>query len=287
MEDKTKSIDKYICWYVTIIWRPNTWKSTFINTLIGEKVSIVSPTPQTTRKKVLWMYNDDESQVIFLDTPGIHKGQYKLNDKLNEEALWSIESADVILYFVDPTRPQWEEEAFLKWVFESVKKPKLKVFTKADIQKVEEPESFSISSKTKHGFDELLMKIKSLLPNWPLLYPQDFYTYQTIPERAEEIVREKIFLHLKEEIPHSSYVTVDEVEDTGKMLKILSYIYVESESQKKIIIGKWGAILTMLWKEARLELERIFWKKVFLSLRVKVAPKWRQDEWIISRLLSK
>lgn len=281
------SIDKYKVWYITIIWRPNTGKSTFINTLIWEKVSIVSSIPQTTRKKVLWIYNTPEAQIIFIDTPWIHSSAHKFNQKLNDEALWGLEQSDVILYFVDSMKQKGEEEKFLEEVFEKVKKPKIKVFTKIDTGLHAEAWFLTISSLKKKGFDPLLEQIISYLPTSPLLYPQEYYTSQTMDERSEEIVREKIFLTMHEEIPHSVFVKVEEIEDTPKILKILCYIFTETESQKTIIIWKGGSMLTKIGKEARLDLEKIFWRKVFLSLRLKVSPKWRQDEALLNRMFIK
>lgn len=277
-------IDNKKTWFVVILWRPNTGKSTFINTLIWEKVSIVSSTPQTTRKKIIWVYNDDDSQIIFIDTPGIHKWERQVNTHINTQALWSIQDADVVLYFIDPTRPLWEEEKMLEDVFLKCTQAKVKVYTKSDIQQKHEEGALSISSISREGFTELLAAIKALLPQGPLYYPQDVYTYQTDEQRIEEIVREKIFLHTKEEIPHSTFVEVEDIQEEGKMLKIHAYIYVETESQKIIVIWKKAELLSQIGKEARLELEDIFWKKIFLSLRVKVALKWRDDKKVLERV---
>lgn len=291
MKDFQESIDKYKVWFVSIFWRPNVGKSTFLNTLLWQKVSIVSSVPQTTRKKILWIYNDEDSQIVFFDTPWIHNSEKAFNIAINWESFSTFNDADVVCYFVDPTRQKWEEEANLEKVYNTLHKPKIKVFTKGDLKEIfpisQESEGIQISSQTKWGFSELLEKIKSYLPTWPLLYPQDFYTYQPMSQRVEEIVREKIFLYAMDEIPHSTFVQVDDIHDEWKMLKILCYIYTETESQKTIIVGKKWAFLSKIGKQSREELEAIFWRKIFLSLRVKVYPKWRQDDRLLKNMFEK
>lgn len=276
-------IDNKKSWFVVIIWRPNVGKSSFVNAIIWEKVSIVTDVPQTTRKKILGIYNDEKSQIIFLDTPGIHSSKKEFNQKINSQATKSIEDADVVLYLVDPTRPYGEEEKMIESIFDAVLKPKVKVFTKSDIKKI--PNEFSISSLTKDGFSELMQRLQELLPFGPDYYPEDVYTYQDSESRIEEIVREKIFLFTQDEIPHATYVSVEDIEDQEKLLRIQAYIYVETESQKKIVIGKNASLLSKIWKLAREELEEIFGKKIFLSLRVKVLPKWRENKNTLEKVI--
>jgi len=280
--------------YVAIIGRPNAWKSTFINSLLWEKVSITSNIPQTTRKRVLAIYNDDESQIIFFDTPWIHKSNKEFNEKINEVAIKSLEESDLILYFIDSSRPGWDEEKYIKELINKVKTPIIKVYTKSDLKpKITIPESkdtIKISSTTKEGFDKLLEKIKEKLPKGPLLFPTDIYTKQDMFFRISEIIREKVFLHTKEELPHSIYVWVEEiVEEKTKswkdLLKIVAYIYTDTDSQKYIVVWKWWSLIQEIWKEARQELEQIFEKKVFLALRVKVRKNWRKNENFTKNLL--
>lgn len=275
--------------YVSIIWRPNAWKSTFINSLLWEKISITTSVPQTTRKKVLAIFNDNESQIIFLDTPGIHKSEKEFNKKINNVAIESISDSDLIIYFIDPTRDWWEEENYIKEIISTSNKPILKVYTKADLKaKINIPtweNILKISSINKSWFDELITKIKSFLKSWPIFFPEDFYTKQDMFFRISEIIREKVFLNTKEELPHSVYVWIEEIEDKDDLLRIIAYIYTETESQKYIIVWKWWSLISKIWKESRLELENIFWKKVFLALKAKSHKNWRKNEKLIKNLL--
>ncbi len=281
-------------WYVAIIWRPNVGKSTFINALIWEKVSITSNIPQTTRKRVLAIYNDNDSQIIFFDTPWIHKSNKEFNEKINKVAIDSLKEADLILYFIDSSRAWWDEEKYIKELIWQISVPILKVYTKIDKKSVinlpENKDFLKISSITKEGFEELLWKIKSYLKTGPLLFPEEMYTKQEIFFRISEIIREKVFLNTKEELPHSIYVAVEEYEETfnkswEELLKIVAYIYTETESQKYIVVWKNWNLISKIWKQARLELEQIFEKKVFLALRVKVKKNWRKNEFLTKKIL--
>lgn len=283
------SIEKKV-WYVAIIGRPNAWKSTFINSLIWEKISITTNIPQTTRKRVLAIYNDRDSQIIFFDTPGIHKSEKDFNKKINDVAINSFKDCEIILYFIDSSREGWEEEKYIRNILEMVNKPIIKVYTKTDLEaKINIPDNeniVKISSIEKTGFDNLLEKIKSHLRVWPLFFPEEYYTKQDIYFRISEIIREKAFLHTKEELPHSIYIKVEEIEETDELLKIVAYIYTETESQKYIVVWKWWQLISQIWKEARIELEHIFEKKVFLALRAKSHKNWRKNEHLIKQILN-
>lgn len=287
-EENLTQIIKYVG-YVCIIGRPNTGKSTFLNTLLWEKVAITTNIPQTTRNKILWIYNDEDSQIIFFDTPWIHKSENFFNQEINSQALSSLSEWDIILYFIDSTRDAWEEEKYIEEILKNLEKPIIKVYTKIDIlTKKDIPQwenIVTISSLKKLGFDELLKKIKTYLPKWHPYYPEDYFTFQTMDFRISEIIREKIFLHTKQELPHSVFVEIEEIEEQENLIRIISYIYTETESQKYIIIGKAWSLLSQIGKESRLDLENIFWKKIFLSLRVKVSPKWRKNEIIAKKIL--
>lgn len=286
---KTTDLKEKKVGYIAIIGRPNVGKSTFINSLIGEKVSITSNIPQTTRKRVLAIFNDNESQIIFFDTPWIHKNEKEFNGKINQEAIKSMREADGVLYFIDSSRPYGDEEKQIEGILEFINIPIVKVYTKLDLpSKIEIPlgeNNIKISSLKKAWFEELITKIKSFLSVWPPFYPDDYYTDQDIYFRISEIVREKVFLHTLEEVPHSTYVEIEEIDDQEELLKIQAYIYTETDSQKYIIIGKAGNLITKIWTEARIELENIFGKKVFLSLRVKTMEKWRKNDKIIKNIL--
>jgi len=281
--------------YVAIIGRPNAGKSTFINTLIWEKISITSNIPQTTRKKVLAIYNDDESQIVFFDTPWIHENEKNFNKAINQQAISSLSESNLILYFIDSSRNFWDEEKFIEKILENVSVPVLKIYTKADLEaKIGIPQNknnvFKISSQTREGFDELLKAIKEKLPTSPLLFPENIYTKQDMFFRISEIIREKVFLNTKEEIPHSIFITVDEIEETQtndwkELLKIVAYINAESDSQKYILIWKWWNLIAKMWKESRIEIEQVFGKKVFLALRVKVRKNWRKDDRLVKEIL--
>lgn len=277
-------------WYIAIIWRPNAWKSTFVNSLIWEKISITTNVPQTTRKRVLAIYNDDDSQIIFFDTPWIHKSEKKFNEQINNVAISSFKDADLIMYFIDSSREWWQEEKYIRQILDMVNKPVLKVYTKTDLEpRINIPKSddcFKISSISKEWFDPLVDKMKDYLQVWPLLFPEEYYTKQDIYFRISEIIREKAFNHTKEELPHSVYIWVEEINETDELLKIVAYIYTESDSQKYIVIWKSWSLIQTIWKEARIELEKIFEKKVFLALRVKVKKNWRKDDKLIKEILN-
>ena len=276
-------------WYVAIIGRPNAWKSTFVNSLIWEKISITTNVPQTTRKRVLAIYNDDESQIIFFDTPWIHKSEKKFNKEINWVAISSFKDAEVILYFIDSSREWWKEEEYIREILEMVNKPVVKVYTKTDLEpRINIPswdDILKISSISKDWFDNLLVKVKSYLEMGPMFFPDDYYTKQDIYFRISEIIREKAFLHTKEELPHSVFIWVEEIEDNEDIMKMVAYIYTESDSQKYIVIWKGWSLIQRIWKEARIELEKIFEKKVFLALRVKVRKNWRKDDRLIKEIL--
>ncbi len=277
--------------YVAIVGRPNVGKSPFINTLIGEKIAITSHIPQTTRNKILAIYNDEEAQIIFFDTPWIHESQKKFNEQVNSQALSSLNDADMVLYFVDSSRPRGAEEEYIDDIMQKVQKPVFTVYTKLDLQAViqipEWENIFQISSFDFTGFKPLVESIKDHLEVGPMLFSEDYYTKQNIYFRISEIIREKLFMELKEELPHSIFVAVEEIEDTEKWLKkISSYVYTESDSQKYIIIGKNGSLITKIATAARKELEEIFGQKVFLTLRVKVKKNWRKDEWFVNKMLN-
>lgn len=284
----TSDLKEKKVWYVTIIWRPNTWKSTFINNLLWEKVSIVSKIPQTTRKKILAIYNDDDSQIIFFDTPWIHESEKMFNEEINKQALSSIKDAQVVLYFVDSSRLKWDEEKYLENLVEKVNVPVITVYTKSDLPAktkiLEWDNTYLISSVNKTGFEDLIDKVKSHLSSGPMLYPEDVYTQQDMFFRISEVIREKVFLNTKEELPHSTFIWVEEIDDTPKMLKIVAYVYTESESQKYIVIWSKWSLIQKIWTEARKELESIFDRKVFLALRAKSKNKWRKNINIVNNL---
>lgn len=296
-------------WYVAIVGRPNAGKSTFLNALIWEKVSAVSSRPQTTQRTIPGIYTDEEKgvQIIFLDTPGIHNDegeQYgsqksgEIHERINSEAFSSLRNADVILRLIDPTRIQWAEDARIDEIISFSKAKVIRAETKQDLAKgyLGKDIDFRIDSVNRFGFGELIDGISAHLPEGPYLYESDYYTDQPMDLRIQEVIREVLFSELGEEIPYASYIEVSQMEESGwveaggkwvPMLSIQAYINVESESQKVIVIGKWGKKIQEIGTRSRLVLESILDKKIFLALRVKVHKNWRKDQKTLEKLFPK
>jgi len=270
--------------YVALIGRPNSGKSTFINTLLDEKVSIISNRPQTTQKVIKWIYNDTESQIIFFDTPGINENKEGFYEILRENVLNSLKNAEVIVRFIDSSRQYWREEQEIEEILQNVSAPIIEVYSKVDLVKSPKTDKLNISSQDKTWYAELISQIKNFLKEDFPYYDEDYYTDQDIYTRITEIIREKIFTDFKEEVPYSVYLEVGEIEETPRLLKVQVYLYTETDSQKKIIIWKWAENLTKIGTESRLELEKILDKKIFLSLRVKVMPKWKRNKKLLNKL---
>lgn len=312
-------------WYVAIVGRPNAWKSTLINALIGERVSAISNRPQTTQRTIPGIFTDEskELQIIFLDTPGIHhdaneqfgsQKSHEIHTLINAQAFAGLRDADVILRLVDPTRPQGAEDERIDEALSFSQKPILRIETKQDLEKgyLGKNIDYKIDSTNKIGFDELLSAIADKLPEGPYLYDEDQYTDQTMDLRISEVIREQLFAALGEEIPYACYVEIGSIENgadeiiipamsdltpenfapknkKGKlpMLSVQAYINTETDSQKTIIIGKQGKKIQDIGTASRLILEEIFGKKVFLALRVKVDKNWRKNQKTLERLFPK
>ena len=295
-------------WYVAIIGRPNAGKSTLLNALIGEKVSWVSHRPQTTQRSIPGIYTDEEKglQIIFLDTPGIHNHAWEqygsqkdadMNERINTQAYNSLHSADIILRLLDPTRTYGEEDERIDTLLAKLDKPVIRIETKQDMENKSYPQKWvdlRIDSVARTWFTELIEKISLSLPEWPYLYDPEYYTDQTMELRIQEVIRERLFLELGDEIPYASYIEVTQIEEkwweTEKsvpMLSIQAYINVESDSQKVIVIGKWWKKIQQIGTESRIMLEEIFDKKVFLALRVKIHKNWRKDSNVLEKLFPK
>ncbi|MCK9272467.1 GTPase Era [Candidatus Gracilibacteria bacterium] len=270
--------------YVALIGRPNSGKSTFINTLLDEKVSIISARPQTTQKVIKGIYNDENSQIIFFDTPGINENKEGFYEILRENVLSSLKNAEVIVRFIDSSRQYGAEEQEIEEILQNVSAPIIEVYSKVDLVKSPKTDKLNISSQDKTGYSELITQIKNFLKEDFPYYDDDYYTDQDIYTRITEIIREKIFTDFKEEVPYSVYLEVGEIEETPNLLKVQVYLYTETDSQKKIIIGKGAENLTKIGTESRLELQKILGKKIFLSLRVKVMPKWKRNKKLLNKL---
>ena len=279
--------------FVTLIARPNVGKSALLNKIAGQKIAITTPVAQTTRYQIKYIYTDENSQIIFIDTPGIHKPLNKLGEFLAEESKSSLEDSDVVLFLVDSKD---EAGAGDKWIVENylktINKPIIIVANKIDTISANKLEYnilsykklfeknlpiIKISAKTGKNLLVLLDKIKEYLPNGEKLYPDDEITDQNMRAIVSEVIREKIILNTKDEIPHSVAVLVEDYKQTETIDRIKAQIIVSQESQKGIIIGKNGSLLKKIGTEARKEIEEIAQNKVFLELFVKVKKNWQKD----------
>ena len=287
--------------FVAIIARPNVGKSTLLNRLIGQKIAITTPVAQTTRKNIKGIYSDNDLQIIFIDTPGIHKPLNKLGEALSEQSKSVLSDVDLILFLVDAKDEAGRGD---KWIVENylkdVKTPVLLVLNKVDLIKdlakrelntysykslFEKPlDTVKVSAKTGRNIDDLIEKIKSYLPFGQKLYDEDEVTDQNMREIASEIIREKIIFATKDEIPHSVAVLIENYTEEENIDKISAQIIVSNESQKKILIGKGGSMIKKIGTNARVELEKIAEKKVFLELFVKVVKNWQKDDNFIKSL---
>lgn len=279
-------------WFVTLLGRPSAGKSSFVNTSIGDKVSIVSSIPQTTRRLIRGIYTDEQFQIIFQDVPGLHSSAHTWNQSINWVTKHALSDADVILRVIDGSREKWEEEWIIDKIISEASVPVVTIVTKADLlgakdRKKFPPESLFVSNVTREWIDEVIKAIGIKLPTWPLLYPEWDITDQDVHTRASEMIREKVFQTTYEEVPHDTYVDVEMMEDKGKLVKILAYIYCTSESQKKILVWSHGAKIKEIGSLARKDLQDLFEKKVYLELHIKVSKNWQWRENITRKVLGK
>ena len=283
------------CGFVTILGRPNVGKSTLLNQILGQKIVITTDKAQTTRKRIKGILTEDRGQIVFVDTPGVHRPLNKLGEFLLDEAKIAVPDADLVLFLVDGSEPAGKGD---RWIVENllkdIKIPVVMVMNKVDkiknIQKIEENlisyktlfnaniPVLKISAKTGRNKDTLLDNIFRRLPDGEKMYPDDIVTEESMRSVAEEIIREKILINTQDEIPHSVAIVIDKYEEKEEIDKIYAIIYCEQKSQKGILIGKGGSLLKKIGTEARLELESIADKKVFLSLEVKVEKDWRKKD---------
>lgn len=287
--------------FVSIIGRPNVGKSTMLNQVLGQKIVIATDKAQTTRKRIKGILTNDRGQIVFVDTPGIHKPINKFGEFLLDEAKVSVPDSDLVLFLVDASEPAGKGD---KWIVENVisktKIPVVLVMNKLD--KISNQEKITqnyqsyvelfeseipvikISAKTGKNKAKLIDLIMDYLPEGELLYPEDIVTEENMRSIVEEIVREKILLNTKEEIPHSVAIKVDRYEEAPEIDRIYANIFCETKSQKGILIGKGGSLLKKIGTEARLDLENIVEKKVFLALQVKVEKDWRKNDKVLKNL---
>ncbi|WP_139070021.1 GTPase Era [Bacillus sp. FJAT-27225] len=277
--------------FISIIGRPNVGKSTFLNRVIGQKIAIMSDKPQTTRNKVQGVLTQEDAQLIFIDTPGIHKPKHKLGDFMMKVAQNTLKEVDVVLFMVSAEEGFGRGEEFILEKFQSIKTPVFLIINKIDkvhpdqllkiIDDYKERHPFKeivpISALEGNNVDRLLDQIKKYLPEGPQFYPADQVTDH--PERfiVSELIREKALHLTREEIPHSLAVVIEKMErDSSKdMVHVMATVIVERDSQKGIIIGKQGSMLKEIGKRARVDIENLLGSKVFLELWVKVQKDWR------------
>lgn len=277
--------------FVALIGRPNVGKSTLLNFLVGQKVAIMSPQPQTTRNKISGIYTDDQEQIVFIDTPGIHKPKNKLDDFMDKSSYSALDEVDVVLFMVEP-EPAGKGDQYIAELLKKIKKPVFLVINKID--KVHPDKLLSIidsyknlgdfaeivpiSASQGNNVSELIKTIAKYLPEGPQFYDADQLTDRPEYFIVAELIREQVLKITHEEVPHATAVVVDRMRDhEGGKLQIEATIYVERPGQKGIIIGKKGQMLKQIGIAARQEIEALLGEKVNLRLWVKVQKNWRSD----------
>jgi GTP-binding protein Era len=286
--------------YVAIIGRPNVGKSTLINRVLGQKLCITSRRPQTTRHRILGIKTTDDSQLIYVDTPGLHIDDKRaMNKYMNRAAASSIDHVDVILFVVDGMNWTEEDEQVLVRIKANAEAPVILVINKMDkladkevmlphIEKLAAQYDYSnvlpISARKGVNLEQLESEIKKLMPEGDLIFPEDQLTDRSSRFLAAELVREQLFRHLGQELPYSITVEIEQFDDEKNLYRIGAVIYVERSGQKAIVIGKGGELLKSVGKDARLEMESLFGKKVFLRLWVKVREGWGDNERMFKNL---
>ncbi|MCX7654665.1 MAG: GTPase Era [Fervidobacterium sp.] len=283
--------------FVCFVGKPNVGKSSIINSIMKRKVVIVSEKPQTTRNRINVVYNDGESQIIFVDTPGIHKPLHRLGEYMVRAAIEALKNVDILLFIIDAKEGFENSEEYITQHINRVQTPVIGVINKIDLVKREKIDriknllqekvnnlicTVDTSAVTGEGLDELLGKIKENLPEGPQFYPDDVIVDRPLSFIVAELIREKVFQFTYEEIPHSVAVIVEEVKEREKgVTYIRANIYVERESQKGIIIGQKGQMIKKIGESARKDIEYFIESKVYLDLFVKVKKDWRNKDFII------
>lgn len=284
--------------FVSIIGRPNTGKSTLLNSIIKEKVAIISPKPQTTRNLIQGIYNEDDTQIVFVDTPGIHKPIDKLGVVLNDQAYYSINDVDIILFVVDASEKYGKGDQFIIDKLQEIDKPVFLVLNKIDkltdneiFLKINEyknlyefAEIIPVSALKNDNTDRLIKVLKNYLPDSVKYFLDGETTTTELDFRLSELVREKIFIHTNDEVPHSISCKLIGYEEESDIVKVYIDIIVDRDSLKKIIVGAGGQMIKTIGHEARVDMENLLGKKVYLELYCKTIKKWREKEKYIKDL---
>ncbi len=290
----------FLSGFIAIIGSPNVGKSTLLNRIMGAKVAIVSPKPQTTRNRILGIYHGEGYQMVFMDTPGVHKTKTALHKSMVDSALAASQEVDLVLLMIEMGRPGDPEVESILRVLRKIRKPCLLAINKVDLGPKEQLlpiiEHFQhlypfkaivpVSALTGDGVDILMKELRSRLKPGPRFFPEGMETDQSEVFLISEIIREKIYYHTRQELPYSSAVTVEKIEEipANDMLAIIASIHVERKSQRGILIGQGGRMIKAIGRSARLELEKRFGVKVFLDLTVKVERNWTRDTRALRRL---
>ena len=287
---------------VTIIGRPSAGKSTFLNTASGEMVSIVSSIPQTTRNAIRGIVNTSLGQLVFVDTPGYHESNKKMNLKMRNIVADQLANADSILYVVDSTRPCGDAEKLITELLKGHEKKTVaalnkideknsnpsaaRVFLSKQLPELSEKNIFDVSAKNDEGINDVLRALYELAPVAPHLYPEEFYTDQEVDFRIAEVIREQAINRLDQEIPHCVYVQIADMEmRSPTKMWCRAFLCVEKESQKGIVIGKGAQMIKTIRVESIKQLRKIFDYKIDLDLQVKVDKNWRQNDLRLNKLL--
>ena len=286
---------------VSVIGRPSAGKSTMVNTICEMKVSITSPVPQTTRNKIRGIYTDQRGQLVFIDTPGYHLSEKTINRKMQEVTVSALSESDIILYIIDGKREPKKEEETLSSLIKEAEVPIVCAINKKDIITKEEEENVRFflknrfpsapvlltSSKDDDGIDELLIELFRLAPEGELMYDESSYTDQNLEFRISEIIREKTINMLSDELPHTIFVEVSDLEydEEEKKVWVRAFINTERDGQKGIIVGKGGENIKKIRQESFKDIRKIFpGSKLELDLRVKAVAKWRNNQAVLDRI---
>ena len=285
--------------FVAIIGRPNVGKSTLLNKILGQKISIISSTSQTTRNAIKGIYTTDDAQIVFVDTPGIHKAKNSLGDFMNKQSFASIKEVDCMIWLIDASEEYGSGDEYLKNLIKEYDLPLIVVFNKMDLitdnNKFEENKNLFlndlnyekveyISSTNNQNIDLLLNDLKEILDEGPQYYDADQVT--DVYERfiISEIIREKIFYLTKEEVPHSVAVEIEEIKELDDKVEVYACIVCEKESQKKILIGEKAAMIKNIKKFSKIDIKKLMQKPIYLEIFVKVDKDWRNNKTSLSRL---